>query len=496
MCHSAQPFSLVENAAFREYSHELNSSYKLPCVQNIKSQIVYEAQLVRSAMKSQIQDIQYGACICIDIWSSDAQDSYLGIDLHFITQDFKLEDLTLCIKPFEYPHTTTRLAGALNEVFHDFGLHSKATALMTDNGSNMLALKNHFPNLDLLRCSIHTLQLSAKSLFESNNGLLTRSRNLVAYFCHSNKQNEALMNIQQGTRSGMTAVSYVKDMPVRWSSTCSMLERILELRTSVKALNGTLLNATGESNREGLSLQAVLLSDADYAKITLLLGLLDPLAEVSTILQATKYVTLSLVYPFIAILLHIYEKPIEDEEIDNTRKTILCDLKERWGSPSDSILIACFLDPRFKNLQFVNEEQKSHIMDQVRIIYRQEHTKKEQLVLPIQSESKVKLGIFSHFQTQPAKKAKEYGELEKYLEAESILESTPNFDILNWWRVNEPMYPHLSVLARRYLCRMPSTASIEGAFSVAGFIIGVNRCSLDVDIVDDLLVLKRHYRSR
>lgn len=494
-----QPFSLAEQKDFINYSNELNERYTVPCAKTIKTLIINEAANVREILKKRIQDIKYDACACIDMWSSDAQDSYLGVDIHFITRDFELEDFTLCVKPLEYPHTAVRIAEALRSVFDDFGLHGKVTTVVIDNCSNMVALEDHFPDLEFLRCAIHTFQLSVKSLFTTNIDVLTKTRRLVNYFCRSNKQRESLIKAQEFSRPGKTAVSYIIDMAVRWNSTFAMLKRVLELRTSLEVLTRPVTSGSIGSSNEYSSLQAVLLSDAEYSKISVLLKLLTPLTQVSSILQSSKRPTISSIYPFATLLLSFYENPVEDEAMDETRKVILKDLKDRWGPPSESMLISCFLDPRFKCLFFAEEQMKQKAVDRVRCLYLQEQVKERGRNLPSDlneansATENAREGLYAMIPNRTIKKVKVEDEMDRYLELPLASESDEKFDLLGWWKVHENSLPHLSVLARRYMCRMPSTASIESVFSIAGNILGVNRYSLKANRVNDLLVLKKYY---
>ena len=73
--------------------------------------------------------------------------------------------------------------------------------------------------------------------------------------------------------------------------------------------NGGNNNSSGESFS---SLQSVLLSEADYSKITILVLLLDPLAYVSETLRVSQYAAVSQVCPLAKVLLRIYEEPVED----------------------------------------------------------------------------------------------------------------------------------------------------------------------------------------
>ena len=47
---------------------------------------------------------------------------------------------------------------------------------------------------------------------------------------------------------------------------------------------------------------------------------------------------------------------------------------------------------------------------------------------------------------------------------------------LEWWAANKNLYPGLAVLACKYLALLPSSASVERAFSQAGWVVD-KRCS-------------------
>lgn len=93
------------------------------------------------------------------------------------------------------------------------------------------------------------------------------------------------------------------------------------------------------------------------------------------------------------------------------------------------------------------------------------------------------------------KKLKEQDEIDLYLDLPQVPASATNFDPLSWWKANCCQLPFLASLCQKYLCRMPSTASVEGIFSMAGNTLGQNRTSLDPEMLNDILVLKRFYLS-
>ena len=96
---------------------------------------------------------------------------------------------------------------------------------------------------------------------------------------------------------------------------------------------------------------------------------------------------------------------------------------------------------------------------------------------------------------RPTKIAKKKDEIGLYLELPDVENSSSDFDLPEWWRVNEFQCPTLSLLCRKHRFRMPSTASVESMFSVTSNIIGLTRVNLDVDMVNDILILKKFYSN-
>lgn len=85
-------------------------------------------------------------------------------------------------------------------------------------------------------------------------------------------------------------------------------------------------------------------------------------------------------------------------------------------------------------------------------------------------------------------------ELDKYLE-EACEKETPNFDILNWWKVNSSKYKVLSEVARDVLAIPVSTVSSEAAFSTGGRVIDQFRSSLTPKLVECLICMQDWLRA-
>ncbi|XP_059650258.1 zinc finger BED domain-containing protein RICESLEEPER 2-like [Cornus florida] len=84
-------------------------------------------------------------------------------------------------------------------------------------------------------------------------------------------------------------------------------------------------------------------------------------------------------------------------------------------------------------------------------------------------------------------------EVEKYLE--EACEDVPEFDILNWWKVNGSRYKILSEIARDILAVPVSTVASESAFSTGGRVLDQFRSSLTPKLAECLICTQDWLRA-
>ncbi|KAK5835076.1 hypothetical protein PVK06_010761 [Gossypium arboreum] len=77
-------------------------------------------------------------------------------------------------------------------------------------------------------------------------------------------------------------------------------------------------------------------------------------------------------------------------------------------------------------------------------------------------------------------------EFDKYL-AEANEDFVEDFDILVWWKVNNPRFPTLSKMARDVLAIPVSTVTSESAFSTEGHVLDQYKSSLTLKIAQALM---------
>ena len=87
---------------------------------------------------------------------------------------------------------------------------------------------------------------------------------------------------------------------------------------------------------------------------------MKPIVHITKVIGGEQSVTLSAVRPLLHILLsqHLVEKPSDAHLAKAMKKAFLTDLQGRYNDAAALLNKACFLDPRFKALTFLSEEQK------------------------------------------------------------------------------------------------------------------------------------------
>ena len=65
-------------------------------------------------------------------------------------------------------------------------------------------------------------------------------------------------------------------------------------------------------------------------------------------------------------------------------------------------------------------------------------------------------------------------------------------DPLHWWKNNEPRYPLLANVARKYLCICATSTASERVFSTAGQVVSSRRSLLKPAKVDMLVFLAKN----
>ncbi|XP_047004627.1 zinc finger BED domain-containing protein 4-like [Schistocerca americana] len=401
-----QPFSVVEDSGFRGFVRALNPGYELPSRKHISDVML---QAAYTAAKEKVVDKLSAAktvCLTTDCWTSAANEGYMAVTGHFVSEDFTLQSVLLGCSQLSGAHTAPNLSASLIGTTDNFRLTDKVLLVVTDNAPN---IKN----------------------------------------ARSCKATERLLTYQQNNGAGHVK-KLVQEVPTRWNSTLYMLERIVEIKDAVKT---SLVLFTVDFEQ---------LTDEEWNICSELCSVLKPFAQVSTQLSAESYPTGSQVIVLTRGLLSVCAELLK-RPFNSVTRTIIEELtkglKDRFHNVemSKSIGVATLLDPRFKSLVFESRVAADNAKKQLIELVAQKMGDRR-LTNTGQSHETVSTStttdplsvwgvydaIVKSAQPQGTPQSAAIVEVQRYMDSPVISRSE---DPLAWWRENQYIFPNIAKVA-------------------------------------------------
>jgi len=324
-----------------------------------------------------------------------------------------------------------------------------------------------------------------------------------------------------------------------------MLERMLKLKKFINILRiaGDLKDVPEMHSSDWENIQHVTL-------------VLEPFKEAMVLVEGNNYVTASTV---VGVVQDIRKKLLllsGEDQPDTTSKRyaalLLKDFDQRWVGGNESIfdgtvrrgganrqigihpalLVATFLDPRFKNLGSVSDDKdkkaiQNHVlklMKEVENENRKNAPTLEQVIDQVMEDGdddddddddEEERGIFARMMEQEQAASQEshnlvpgvesvhdmcQAELNKFLSAERMLLGKRDIkkqllwnNPLDWWKLHEGKFPTLEVLARKFLAIQASSAPSERIFSQASLLLSAKRTRMKPKIAGKALFVKQNW---
>lgn len=335
----------MENPGFRYMLKTLEPRYKLPARSHFTEKVIpelyHETKVQVMASMTQANRV----AITCDSWTSVSTESYVTITAHYVSEDWQI--------------LSSHLAELLSHVVEEWQLSDKDVVLVTDNASNMsvAAQVGKFPHV---KCFAHTLNLASQRALKvaTLSRLLGRVRRISTFFHRSTTASHCLKVNQQCL--GLNNHKLITDVSTRWNSAYGMVERFLEQQPAICA---TLLSPEVRRGESDLCI----LTETDVTNAKDAVRALKPMKDATTLMSEEHNPTVSLIAPLTAQL-HNMSDTIEDSPmIHEIKNAIKIDLLKRYSSEAEKKILytASALDPRFKGMPFLMEEERLQIYREV-----------------------------------------------------------------------------------------------------------------------------------
>lgn len=275
----AQPIHLVEVDDFKLLLKGFDSRFKMPCVSTIKTIIFDTYTLLTKQIIDLISKTSDTVSLTLDIWSSRAHDSYIGITCHWLTDSFKLHEIVLEIGELD-DHCATDIVESVNSVLDKFNINQqKIFSITTDNGANVKSAIQQM-GITNIKCAGHTLQLSVNLGLKQVDELISKCKALVSILSKEKKRKqlrEAQLQIAPGLKEPLDVI---KDIDTRWNSTFYSIKRLVHLRPAIMQLYSILNNHTLREVRRGAeTMSSFLPSEEEFELLKELIEILSLLMK-------------------------------------------------------------------------------------------------------------------------------------------------------------------------------------------------------------------------
>ena len=294
-----QPISVVQGQGFLHMAGCFEPRYQVP---HRKTFMDRELPRLYEKTKTEVVAITHSCdsfALTTDCWSSRANQSYIGVTLHTITNDWELKSVTLENHELSESHTSENLAAALKDILAKWYLdESKLSCTTIDNAANIQKAVVDLLKWNGLGCFGHTINLCVKAGLKQCEvqTAISRCSRLVTYFRKSPHATSILTKKQEALY--MKKHKLLQDIDTRWNSTFDMISRIIEQQASICA-------ALLEQKRMDL-----LPKDNELTLLEEVVVVLKPFKDVTEQMSAQRYVTLSAIRP---LLHHLFNDVLKSD---------------------------------------------------------------------------------------------------------------------------------------------------------------------------------------
>ncbi|KAH8289491.1 hypothetical protein KR054_006101, partial [Drosophila jambulina] len=339
-----QPFRIVEDAGFRNFVYCLDPQYTLPCRRTLNDVLLTNmCEDMEKKLVEILSKVRHCA-VTTDGWTSRANDHYLTVTCHFLTDEFKIKSAVLSTSKLQsdLDQTSENIASSLLTVLTKWGVSNKVSAIVTDNAASMIKActileKRHMP------CYAHTLNLIMQDTLQLSKikPIIAKCKRIVGFFKSSSIAYAKLKSAQEND----TAYGLTQEVPTRWNSCYKMVSRILKIKDAVFRV----LLDTKKSPPPLTAEEVSVLYDLEQ--------LFEPFDDATNRISGSSYATISLIIPISADLHHRLCNMIQSfKTLDGveTCNYILQQINTRLFPYEHRTVskIATILDPRFKKEGF------------------------------------------------------------------------------------------------------------------------------------------------
>lgn len=424
--------------------------------------------------------INYECSATTDMWTDKFKhNAFITMTVHFFDENFFLRKNVLFTSLFGFGEpkeikkimkkSGKNIKAEIIKQFEMLGYDRellKKIRFVTDRGSNVVTALEDYSRDD---CRAHRLNTILQNTFDNDDvplivtKILKICKKIVKYLKDSGKTNQL-------------AKAVVQECETRWNTILGVIDSITGQYDQIKKL------LTIEQRKKWYF-------NVDLAKE--ISSFLTPFKEATESLEGDTYPTACKVLLWWENLSnHLNEENFIELPVKSLVRIAKPFFDSKFKINMDN-KIACFLDPRYRFLKMLPDDERNEVFHEIKILLRE---------LPQITDGDIPLPAkksrFSIFE-ESSNDAKNIDEFEFYMQNANFskyldTEENKKHLVELFWRNNKERFPKLYCIARKRLHIPASSSSSEVVFSGAGRTYNGLRTNLKPQKLDDLLFLKNN----
>lgn len=479
--------STVQKEGFKLLMKTVAPLYTVPSRKTMTRLVDARYEILKERFVATIKEIDSYSLTC-DNWTDVSNQSYLGVTIHYVTEQMEVKSGCVGVFPLSENHTSQYLGECLKSVIQDFGLKkSRIMAVVADSAANIKkAIRDYIGQNKYLACFAHTVShlvpdvLTAMPTVQDT---IAKVKAIVTVTRRSVVASDELKKLQMrdGKTEG-TTLKFIQDVSTRWNSTFYMLERFLTLKEYIYPVISKCPNAPDMLKREEMEI----LND--------IISLMKPLECVITEISGDSYPTCSVIIPLVHCLKEAVRecKPLTKcgQEFKENLKVAI-DKRFKDFELHKILAISNVLDPRFKKIHFESALAAATAISHINDYIKKDTVRKQYQTVSVESTKENSLWSFhDHLVASKADYSAHNEdvsfEIRQYLSQPII---PRNKNPLKYWLSMKLAFPSLYKLAIKYVSIIGTSVPSERLFSQAGDIKTDSRSRLSGEHLNKLLFL-------
>ena len=108
----------------------IDPEFPIPTNKAIKKEIYIHYINAFTKLNNLLENTCESASLTVDLWTAKSKHGYIGITLHWLSDDFKIFNCLLGMERMTYPHSGEKISMCLRKKVYEFGLDGRITCVV------------------------------------------------------------------------------------------------------------------------------------------------------------------------------------------------------------------------------------------------------------------------------------------------------------------------------------------------------------------------------